>query len=162
MGVLDSLKAGGYKPKASQDGIWEPYTGVYKLSWDVCRKEVDEKNGNVSYIQAEWSIVECLGGMEKRTSKYADFRKRYYIEGEKAEKNMQAFLDDAFTFGVDLSNETDETLPNRFGELTGKQGYGRAWAWTPEGEDNARQMFTLTQEKSALKAAGKFKATSPF
>ena len=162
MGVLDSLKAGGYKPKASQDGIWEPYTGVYKVSWDVCRKEIDVKNGNVAYIQAEWGIQECLGGMEKRTSKYADFRKRYYIEGDNAEKNMQNFLDDAFTFGIDLSNESDDTFEGRFSELIGKQGYGRGWAWTPEGKDTAQQSFVLQQEKAAMKAAGKYKATSPF
>ena len=162
MGVLDSLKAGGYKPKASQDGIWEPYTGVYKVSWDVCRKEIDEKNGNVAFIQAEWGIKETLGGMEKRTSKYADFRRRYYIEGENAEKNMQAFLDDAFTFGIDLSNESDATLESRFVEIIGKEGFLRSWAWTPDGKDSPVQMTTLQQEKAALKSAGKYKKDSPF
>lgn len=162
MGVLDNLKAGGYKPKASQDGIWEPYTGVYKVDWVTCRKEIDEKNGNVAYIQGEWNIMETLAGMEKRTSKYADFRKRYYIEGEKAEDNMQAFLDDAFTFGIDLSNESDDSLEARFAEVVGKQGYGRAWAWTPKDADTPRQSFVLQQEKAALKAAGKMTKVTPF
>ena len=157
MGVLDNMKAAGYKPKASQDGIWEPYTGVYKVSWDVCRKEIDQKNGSIAYIQAEWNIQETLGGMEKRVSKYSDFRKRYYIDGDNAEKGMQNFLDDAFTFGVDLSNESDETLESRFSEVVGKEGYLRAWPWTPEGKDTAQQSIVLQQEKAAIKAAGKFK-----
>lgn len=155
MGVLDNMKAAGFKPKASQDGVWEPYNGVYKLEWTTCRKEVDQKNGNVEYIQAEWNILEALAGTDKRPSKYADFRKRYYIEGDKAADNMQKFLDDAFTFGVDLSQATDETLESKFGEIVGKIGFGRAWAWTPDDAAEPRQMFTLTQEKVALKAAAK-------
>ena len=160
MGILDNLKKAGYKPKASQDGIWEPYTGVYKLDWVTCRKEIDAKNGNVAYIQAEWNILETLAGTDKRPSKYADFRKRYYIEGEKAEENMQKFLDDAFTFGIDLSDSSDESsLEGRFGELVGRQGFGRAWAWTPDDAQAAKQMFTLTQEKQAMKAVSKIQGS---
>lgn len=155
MGVLDNLKAAGYKAKASQDGVWEPYNGVYKLEWVTCRKEVDAKNGNVEYIQAEWNIVETLAGTDKRPSKYADFKKRYYIEGDKAADNMQKFLDDAFTYGVDMGNESDASLEGRFPEVIGKIGYGRAWAWTPDDAQSPKQMFTLTQEKAALKAAAK-------
>ena len=162
MGVLDSLKIAGYKPKASQDGVWEPYNGVYKVDWATCRKEIDAKNGNVAYIQAEWNIVDVLGGMDKRSSKYADFQKRYYIEGEKAEANMQSFLDDAFTFGIDLSTESDDSLPNRFGEVVGRQGYLRAWGWTPKDSDTPRQSIVLQQEKAALKAAGKLSKATPF
>lgn len=153
MGLTDTLRNQGYKPKASTDGIWEPYKGTYKVSWVTCRLETDEKNGNVRYIQAEWNIVETLEGMEKRESKYADFKKRYYIEGddaEKAAKNLQKFLDDAFTFGVDISTASDEAMIADFSKLIGVEGYMRAWVWTPEGKDPT-QSISIVQERVALK-----------
>jgi hypothetical protein len=148
MGIIETMSAGGYKPKLSTDGIWEPYKGTYKVKWEVCRLETDQKNGNVQYIQAEWNILETLEGDPKRESKYADFKKRYYIEGEKAEKNWQKFKDDAFTFGVDVSSQDD------FAKLIGIEGYMRAWSWTPEGKEPT-QSISIVQQKVAEKKRSK-------
>lgn len=151
MGIVDALRDGGFKPKASQEGIWDPYKGTYKVSWDICRMDIDQKNGNVRFIQAEWNIRETVEGDQKRESKYSDFRKRYYVEGENAEKNLKQFLSDAFTFGVDCDITSDESLQMSFGQLIGREGYLRAWGWKPEGRDNAVQMTVIMQEKAALK-----------
>lgn len=156
MGFTDRLREQGYQAKLSTDGIWEPYKGTYKVAWTVCRLETDQVNGNVQYLQAEWNILETLEGMPKRESKYSDFRKRYYIgDPEKGEKNMQAFLDDAFTFGVDISVASDEAMLADFAKLIGKEGYIRGWAWTPKDKDVPQQSIVVQQEKVALKKKGK-------
>jgi len=155
MGLVDSLRDQGFKPTLSMDGLWEPYVGTYRVKWEVCRLETDEKNGNVRYIQSEWNILETLEGSPKRESKYSDFRKRYYIEGENGEKHLSQFLNDAFTFGVDVDISSDETLVNAFPKIVGKEGYIRAWGWTPTGKDQPQQSIVIQQQKVAEKKRGR-------
>lgn len=161
----DAIKAGGYVPKANEDGIFKPYSGDYYCDWTTLRKET-RKDGS-SYWLAEWNITEVLDGMQKRESKYADFRKFYSFDlesdgtDERQVKALQDLKDDAFTVGVELDDSSDEALAASAGALIGKQTYihafeAKSWkkegdAWVENEEKGKKQGVSIRQGKLALK-----------
>ena len=132
MGLMDSIKAGGFVVKPNSDGEWNPYEGDYLAEWVTLRKEVSK--AGTSYWIAEWNIVETYDGMQKRASKYADFKQPYFFDlnsdgaDEGQVKNLKKLLGDAFTFGVELDASGDDQLAQSASSLIGKQGYIHAYA----------------------------------
>jgi hypothetical protein len=159
MGVVDSLKAGGWKPTANEDGEFKPLKGTYACAIITLRPEVDEKNGNAKYYQLELKPAEVLEGDE--FGEKFTFRKRVYYDGEKAAKNVGDLLDDLFTAGVELDTTSDEAMEASFEKAIGQTAYVRAWGWKPtkdmkgndipEADQKARQMWVIQQASVAKK-----------
>ena len=158
MGLTDALRAAGFKPEASTDGEWTPYKGTYKAKCEALRLEKDDE-GN-EYIQEELRIVETLAGDASRSSKFADFRSRYYLTGEKAEANVKKLINNYFTWGVEFDTSSDDALKASLEQAIGAEGYVRAWGWKPQDSDTERQSYVFNKEKVALKR--KDKSASPF
>ena len=131
MGLMDSIKSEGFVLKPNSDGEWQPYAGDYLVEWVTLRKETSKTTGTIYWV-AEWNIVETYDGMQKRASKFADFKQPYFFDlaggDEKAIKNLKKLLGDAFTFGVELDASSDDSLATSAGQLIGKQGYIHAYA----------------------------------
>ena len=148
MGIVDSLNE-GFELQANSDGEWVPYKGTYKVGCVALRPELDEQYGK--YYQAEWNILEVLEGDMKRESRFSDFRRRYYVEGERAKENFRKLCNDFFTMGVEFDRSSDEAFDQSLGNAIHAQGYLRAWGWTKEGTDKMQQSFVIQKEKVAEK-----------
>lgn len=159
MGIVDSLKASGWKPTANEDGEFKPLKGTYACSIMTLRPEKDEKNGNAKFYQLELKPVEVLEGDE--FGEKFTFRKRVYVDGEKATKNLQDLLDDLFTAGIELDTASDEAMEASFEKAIGHTAYVRAWGWTPdkdikgnvvpEADRKSRQMWVVQKAGVAEK-----------
>ena len=147
-GITDALRAAGFMPEESKDGEWEPYKGTYKVQCTVLRPETADDGSE--FIQSEYKVMETLAGDQIRDSKFADFRKRYYLSGEKAEQNLKNLINDFFTMGIQLDYSSDEALKASLPNAIGAEGYLRGWAWTPEGK-GPQQSFVIQKAKVALK-----------
>jgi hypothetical protein len=130
MGVIDALKAGGWKPTPNEDGDFRPLKGTYLCNIVTLRPEQDEKNGNAKFYQFELKPQEVLEGDE--FGEKMTFRRRVYVDGPKAEKNLGNLLDDLFTAGIELDTASDEAMEASFERAIGQTAYVRAWGWTPD------------------------------
>jgi len=108
----------------------------------------DFANGNNKYYQLELKPLSVLDG--DAFSDRFSFKKRYYVDGDKAEKNFEKLVNDLFTCGVELNMTSDEAFEGDFGKAIGVKAYVRAWAWTPEGKE-AQQSFVIQKAKVAQK-----------
>jgi len=149
MGIVDALKASGFKPEASTDGEYKPLKGTYKAQIVALRPEIDRKNNNAKYYQFNLKPIEVIegDGFGERT----EFRKRYYVDGDKAAENLKELLNALFTAGIELDTSSDEAMEADFGKAINQVAFIRTWGWTPEGKENAVQMFTFVKEKVAEK-----------
>ena len=159
MGITDVLRKQGWKPEASTDGEWNPYKGVYKVGIAALRKEKAE-DSEVEYYQLELDIVEALSGDAKRESKYPAFRRRFYLDGDKATDNVKKLLNTLFTWGITLETSSDATMEAGFADTIGHEGYLRAWGWTPEGKDQATQSWVPL--KSGVAEKKRSASSTPF
>ena len=157
MGLVDNLKTAGFKPNANDDGIFKPLKGTYECNIEVLRPDTDKNNNNAKYYQMELKPVVALDG-DPFGDKFT-FRKRYYVDGDKAIANFEKLVNDLFTCGLELNMETDEAFEADFPKAIGVKAYVRAWAWTPEGKE-PQQSFVIQQPKIAEKKRSK--ETLPF
>ena len=160
MSLAERLKAQGFKAEENAEGEWQPYKGTYEVSWDVLRLETDEKNGDARYLQAELNIIEALEGDAKREgSKFGDFSKRIYLDGddaEKTDKKVKKLINDVFTFGgIDADLSSDEKMIESLQGVVGKTGYLNAWGWKPKDGDKTYQQFSIVKESVASKKKSK-------
>lgn len=152
MSVLKALAEIGFKPTANEDGLFKALKGTYEANIITLRKEVDEKNGNANYYLLELKPITVIEG-----DTFGDrftFKRRCYIDGEKAQENLKRLLNDLFTCGVELNTTSEEAMEADFGKAIGVKAYVRAWGWTrkdKDGNDLTSQMFVIQQEKVALK-----------
>ena len=159
MGLTDNLRAKGFKPEANVDGEFKPLKGTYACEITVLRPEVDEKNNGAKYYQVEYKPKAVLEG-DPFGDKFS-FRKRVYVDGDKAEDNLQAMLDDLFTCGIELDMSSDDAMEASFTLAIGKTAYIRAWGWTPdkdrtgnaipESDRKAFQQFVVQKQAVAEK-----------
>ncbi len=157
MGIVDSLVGAGWKPEENSDGEFKPLVGTYEVEVVTLRPEIDQKNSNAKYYQFELKPLSVLDG-DAFGEKFS-FRKRYYVDGDKAQENLKKLLNDLFTLGVTLDTTSDEAMEASFVKAIGVKGYVRSWGWTPEGK-SAVQMFVVQKPKVAQR---KVKAdTLPF
>lgn len=157
MGVVDALRAAGYKPTANEDGQFKPLKGTYAAHYAVLRPETDDKGAK--FYQIELKPDEVIDGDE--FSEKFTFRKRVYLDGPKATENVKAMLDDLFTCGVELDLSSDEAMEADFEKAIGVTAYVRAWGWTPEkdakgnalpeSERRSIQQFVIQQKSAADK-----------
>ena len=133
MNITDSLKADGWKPSASTDGEFKPLAGTYACEIMVLRPEVDKKNGDAKYYQLEVKPKELIAGDE--FGEKFTFRKRFYVDGEKAAENLKEMLNLLFTAGIELDTTSDEVMEADFGSAIDKPIYVRSWGWTPTPKD---------------------------
>lgn len=158
MGLVDQLKSAGFKPEANTDGEFKPLKGTYKASVVALRPEKDTKNKDAKFYLLELKPQEALEGDafgDKMT-----FRKRYYMDGDKAADNLKDMLNALFTAGIELDTASDEALEASFEKAINKTVYLRAWGWKPDGKDSTYQMFSIIKEKVAEKK--KSTAALPF
>ena len=154
MGIVDSLNKDGWKPTASTDGEFKPLTGTYKTDITVLRPEIDEKNGGAKYYQLELKPSELIVG-DEYGEKFS-FRKRYYVDGDKAADNLKALLNVLMTAGVTLDTSSDEALEADFGKAIGKPLFVRSWGWLPDAtaerpDPRPVQMWLAQKEAIAIK-----------
>lgn len=148
MGLVDNLKAQGFKLEANEDGMFKPLVGTYECVIVALRPEIDTKNGNAKFYQMELKPSIVLEG-DAVGDKFS-FKKRYYVDGDKAEANLKKLLKDLFTCGLELDMSSDSAFEADFEKAIGVKAYVRAWAWTPEGKD-PMQSFVIQQPKVAEK-----------
>lgn len=148
MGLTDNLKASGFKITPNEDGLFKPLVGTYEGTITVLRPDMDLKNGNAKYYQLEITPSAVIDG-DEYGPKFT-FKKRYYVEGEKADANFQKLVKDLFTCGLELDMSSDSAFEADFEKAIGVKAYVRAWAWTPEGKD-PQQSFVIQQAKVADK-----------
>lgn len=155
MGLIDNLVQAGFKPEASTDGEFKPLKGTYKTEVSVLRSEIDTKNNNAKFYQLNLKPSETLDG-DGFTDKF-EFKKRFYVDGDKAAENLKKMLNLLFTAGIELDMTSDAAMEESFINAIGKTVYIRSWGWLPEGKDQAQQMFSAIKEK----VAGKTKKSNP-
>lgn len=152
MSLSEALKASGFKAEANTDGEWQPYKGTYEVEWKALRKEIDKKNGDAEYLLAELDIVTTLEGDQKRDSQYADFSRRVYLDGDKAQDKMKKLINDVFTFaGIDPDMTSDEAMLASLQKVVGQVGFVRAWGWKPENGDKHIQFWVALKPEVAEK-----------
>lgn len=157
MGIVDALKQAGYKPTASSDGEWKPLVGRYKAGCVTLRPEHDDQGAK--YYQVEFKVSEVLDGDHAGHGKYPEFKRRYYLDGEKGAKNLQNMLDLFFTCGVEFDMSSDEALEADFTKAIGVQAYIRAWEWKKD--DGTVAQSWVVQKESVAQKKGK-KSAVPF
>lgn len=148
MGLTDNLKASGFKLEPNTDGIFKPLVGTYKGVITVLRPDVDKNNGNAKYYQLEIKPDTVIAGDSFGDS--FSFKRRYYVDGDKAQTNFEKLVKDLFTCGLELDMSSDEAFEADFTKAIGVTAFVRAWAWTPEGKE-PQQSFVVQQEKVAMK-----------
>jgi len=149
MGLLDNLKNAGFKPEANTDGEFKPLVGSYECNITVLRPEVDKKNNNAKFYQLCLKPVVALEG-DAFGDKF-EFKKRYYVDGDKATENLQKLINDLFTAGIELDLSSDAAFEADFPKAIGAKAFVRSWGWKPEGKDQPTQMFVIQKEKVAAK-----------
>lgn len=149
MDILESLKAAGFKPESNTDGEFKALKGTYECTIQTLRPEVDTKNDNAKYYQFELKPSAVLEG-DAFGDKFT-FRRRIYMDGEKAAENLKKLLNDLFTCGLELNTSSIENMEADFVKAIGLKAYCRAWAWKPEGKDSEVQMFVIQKPGVAEK-----------
>lgn len=157
MGIVDTLKQAGYKPTASSDGEWKPLVGRYKAECVTLRPESDD--AGAKYYQLEFKVSETLDGDHAGGGKYPEFKRRYYLDGDKGAKNLQNMLDLFFTCGVEFDMSSDAALEADFGKAIGVTAFIRAWAW--EKDDGKTAQSWVVQKQAVAEKKGK-SAKVPF
>ena len=154
MGVVDSLKANGWKPTASDDGEFKPLVGTYGTSITVLRPEFDKKNNDAKYYQLETKPNELISG-DEFGEKFA-FRQRFYVDGEKASDSLKKMLNILFTAGVELDTSSDEAMEADFINAIGKPLYVRAWGWEQQLDSSGKMVSAkAASENPSLVASTK-------
>jgi|GEM_PF-5193586 len=153
MSLIENLKAAGFKPEANTDGEFKPLKGTYKCQITTLRPEIDQKNNNAKYYQLELKPIEVLEG-DPFGDKFA-FKKRYYVDGDKAAENLKSLLNALFTAGIELDMSSDAALETDFVKAINQVAYVRSWGWLPEGKESPVQMFNILKEKVAEKKRSK-------
>lgn len=149
MSLTEKLKAAGFKPTANTDGEFQPLKGVYECNVTALRAEIDKNNNNAKYYFLELKPVAALEG-DAFSDKFT-FRKRYYVDGDKAAKNFEKLVNDLFTAGLEFDMSSDEAFEANFEKAIGMKIYVRSWGWTPDGKDQAVQQMSILKEKVAEK-----------
>jgi hypothetical protein len=150
MGLIDTLKQAGYKPTASSDGEWKPLVGRYKANVVTLRPEKDDQGAK--YYQLELKVSETLDGDTAGGGKYPEFKRRYYLDGDKGAKNLQNMLDLFFTLGIEFDMSSDEALEADFNKGIGATAYIRAWEWKKD-DGTVAQSWVVQKEAVAQKKA---------
>lgn len=149
MSLIENLKASGFKLEANTDGEFKPLKGTYKNIVHSLRPEIDQKNGNAKYYFLELKPSEVIEG--DAFGERFTFKKRYYVDGDKAAENLKEMLNALFTAGIELDMSSDAAMEADFANVIGKPVYTRAWGWLPEGAEQPRQMFNVIKGKVAEK-----------
>lgn len=152
MSLTGNLKAAGFKLQANTDGEFVPLKGTYECLIEVLRPEIDKKNNNAKFYQLELRPVTVLEG-DPFGEKFT-FRKRYYVDGDKAAKNFEKLVNDLFTAGLEFDMSSDEAFEAEFTKAIGQKMFVRSWGWTPDGKDTAVQQMSVLKEKVAEKKRG--------
>lgn len=159
MGILDSLKASGFKAEKSTEGEYKALVGTYKVAFVVADKMPANDKGGES-LKVEFKVVETVEGSPSY-SKFNEFKKFLALEGEKVadkKKGVPFIINALFTAGYEVSGETDEAILESIKAALGTELYIKAYGWTPEDSDKERQMFNFMKESVAMKKAGKAEA----
>jgi hypothetical protein len=148
------MEQSGFKPEANADGEFKPLVGTYVCEWKVLRPEVDAKNGEAPYYQAEFKVLEVLAGDPAKDSDFNDFRKRYYVDwnstDEKQAENLKKLANDVFTgTGLELPMK-QAGFEAGFADVVGKKVYIRAWGWKRD-DGKTAQMFVVQKPEVAEK-----------
>lgn len=167
MGLVDNLKAAGFKAEKSTIGDKLIYEGVYKASlFDV--KQAEDKGYGTS-IYAAFKIQETLAGTNSN-SQYPEFKDYFSTAPDKIaskRKGLAKLINGLFSVGVEINTTDDASLladlearkgtvvfikgykqePRRKNEATGQ------WEENPDGD--VKQGFTFMTEKNALKEVKK-------
>jgi len=149
MSLVEKLKAAGFKPAANTDGEFVPLKGTYECNIVVLRPDIDKNNGNAKFYQLELKPIAAIEG-DPFGEKFT-FRKRYYVDGDKAEKNFEKLVNDLFTSGLEFDMTSDSAFEADFAKAIGAKMYVRSWGWTPEGKDSAVQQLSVIKAKVAEK-----------
>ena len=154
MSLETLMEQSGFKPEANADGEFKPLVGTYVCEWKVLRPEVDAKNGDAPYYQAEFKVLEVLAGDPAKDSDFNDFRKRYYVDwnstDEKQAANLKKLANDVFT-GTGLELPMKQVgFEAGFADVVGKKVYIRAWGWKKD-DGKTSQMFVVQKPEVAEK-----------
>ena len=157
MSLTENLKASGFKPSENTDGQFKPLVGTYECSIITLRPEIDTKNDSARFYQMELKPSIAIEG-DAFGDKFT-FKKRYYVDGDKGQKNFEKLVNDLFTCGVELDMASDSAFDGDLVKAIGAKAYVRGWSWTPEGKE-PQQSFVI--QKSSVAEKKKGKATLPF
>lgn len=158
--LTDQLKALGFKPEANTDGEFKPLVGTYAATIQTLRSEIDTKNDNAKFYQLEIKPNEVIEG-ETFGEKFL-FKRRYYVDGDKAAENLKKLINDMFTAGVELDTSSDAALEASFEKAIGAACYVRSWGWTPKDKTSPTQMFVIQKAAVAEKKRATSTSAIPF
>lgn len=176
MGLVDDLKAIGFKASVSTEGEWQPYDGYYKVAMTAFEVKDTKKDGTPckKYALAEFKIEQTLVGKSpKEGATRNEFSKFIALEGEQAmdkKKGLPLIINAIFTAdGSDVIGKTDEET---FANIQNKIGlsffvhafHGKTWKMTGEDasgkklfeedkEAAPKQDFSFVKEAVAMKKA---------
>ena len=154
MGLVDALKAAGFKAEKSVEGEFQPLEGIYKVQF-VKTEEVVSQKDNSKQLRAEFKVAEALSGKDS-TSKFNEFKKYLALEGNDAadkKKGVAWLINALFTSGYEVSGGTDEEMMASIQGALGTELYFKAWGWKPEDGDKTYQQFSVLKESIATKQA---------
>ena len=164
MGLVDDLKAAGYKPEVNSGADFEPLNGVYETVCRVLRTEPG-KDGREDQWMIQLYITRVFKGTHVDTQVEEAKRRRLTRWYSKDTDGLKRLVNDCFTAGVTLSLESDEAVEASFEKAIGVTFFVRAWSSTPtkdkegnvvpEQERRTFQNFVVLTEKDAEKAASK-------
>lgn len=158
MGIVEALKASGFKAEKSTEGEFQPFEGVYVTQF-VKADEIPANEKGGKSLLVGFKITEALAGKESR-SQFTEFKKYLALEGEKVadkKKGMPWIINALFTAGVEVSGNTDEELLDSIRQALGTSVYVRAYGFKPDDADKAIQMFVVMKEEKAIKKAEEVK-----
>lgn len=143
--ITDSLRQNNWKPEASSDGEFKPLVGTYLTAITALRPDVDKKNNNAKFYELEVKPKEKIDGDE--FSERFSFKKRFYVDGDKAAEKLKDMLNILFTAGVELDLTSDASMEADFNKAIGKSLHVRSWGWT---NDAGKQIQMWVAQKAGI------------